>query len=236
MVIAGGSLTTAAHWVAYESLLFNDEESPFRASMLAGAPRLLVVAGENASGKSLFSRMLCARLHGTGLLPISISIRERTGAGDSGMGGMRRVFMLGDESDQSTGATSVQVVRSGFRNVKQKKESTLLALDEPELGLSDGYARAFGQYIGGQARETPKQCAGVVVVTHSRSLVAGLLGGYGEPPTFVLLDGDADLQRWLATPEVRTVEQLLALPELGLTRWRRINELSDQIKKHPTER
>jgi hypothetical protein len=220
------SLNAGARWVADQSLLFTDDQSPFRAWVAKGHPKLLVIVGENASGKSLFFRILCGKAREQKVTPVSISIRERTGAGSSDMSGLRRVMMFGDEIDQSTGAASIQVVQSGFRNLNHPQGS-ILALDEPELGLSDGYAKVFGQYIGQQTRKTPKVCAGVVVVTHSRSLVSGLVQGLGAEPSFVVCGPHPrSLQDWLATPEIQTIESLLALPDVGLERFRQVITLT----------
>ena len=218
-----------ARWVAETSMLFNDADSPFRAEVADGAPELVVVTGENASGKSLYVRVAGAVVQkDMGALPVSVSIRERTGAGTSEMGGMRRVMMFGDEQEQSTGATSVSVVQKAFGNLDRPNGSVLI-VDEPELGLAEAYARALGEYIGQQAQGIPAACRGVIVVTHSRPLVQGLIDGYGQTPTHAAVNADtpahAGLQRWLDSVEHRTVEELLALRDVGLGRWRRVNTL-----------
>jgi hypothetical protein len=221
------SAVGTARWVAAESMLFNDSGSPFRAAV-SGSARLLVVTGENASGKSLFVRVMAARLQQTEkVLPVTISIRERTGAGTSEVSGMRRVFMFGDEHEQSTGATSVNVVHNGFKNVDRP---SILILDEPEIGLSEAYAQALGTFIGEQAKDVPKQCIGVMVVTHSRPLVGGLIAGYGRRPTHVAVfpvevPQKAGVTGWLDHVEERSVEDLLALRDVGLERWRKVNKL-----------
>ena len=219
-------LAGMAHWIVTESVLINDEGSPFDATITPGDPRLLVIAGENASGKSLLFRVLCAQVRKAGALPVSLSIRERTGSGSGDMSRMRQVMMYGDESDQSTGAVSVQTVLTGFGNI-DRDGGSILALDEPELGLSDGYAHALGQLIGQRSRTTPDGCGGVVVVTHSRSLVRGIVAEIGAAPTFVHVGSSEqlDVDTWLTRPEPRTVEDLLALPEIGRARFRQANQL-----------
>lgn len=213
------NLPRLAQWVAEESVLFEDG-SPFVASVASGDPKLLVVTGENASGKSLLFRVLSAKINQAKATPVTLSIRERAGSGGSDMGGIRRVLMFGEESEQSTGATSVTSIKSAFEQNLDRPGGTVLGLDEPELGLSEGYASALGMYIGQQTRSIPAACAGVVVVTHSRPLVRGLIDGYGARPTHVALGCEADLDRWLDEPEVRSVEDLLALSDVGLERWR----------------
>jgi hypothetical protein len=222
------SAAALAQQVAAESLLFNNDESPFRAKVAKAAAKLVVVTGENASGKSLYVRVAAAVLQQEGVLAVSVSIRERTGAGTHEMGGMRRIMMFGDEQEQSTGATSVGVVQTAFRNL-DRAQGSMLIVDEPELGLSEAYARALGEYIGQQTRSVPASCLGVMVVTHSRALVQGLLDGFGKPLTHVAVSAEqlqeAGLVQWVDTVEQRSVDDLLALRDVGLDRWRRVNKL-----------
>jgi energy-coupling factor transporter ATP-binding protein EcfA2 len=114
-------LAGIVRYVCEESLMFADERSPFQAkAFYPKETRVCVIVGENASGKSVFFQVMAGvarREHK--LLPVTISIRERTGAGSHEMGGMRRTMMFGDESEQSTGATSYNVIQSGFHNVSK---------------------------------------------------------------------------------------------------------------------
>ena len=206
-------------------------DSPFSAQVARGNSKLVIVTGENASGKSLFVRVSAAALQrDDGALAVTVSIRERAGGGPHELGNLRRAMMFGDETEQSTGATSVGVVQTAFDNLDREQGSVLIT-DEPELGLSEAYARALGKLIGRRSRDLSKACRGVFVVTHSRPLVRGLLDGY-EAPTHVSVGADDDqrragLQRWLNDDEHRTVEQLLGLRDAGLDRWRRVNQLLD---------
>lgn len=217
-----------ARRVATDSLLFADAASPFTCAVADGAPTLTVVTGENASGKSLLVRVIGAIAHKAKILPVSVSIRERTGAGLGEMNGMRRIMMFGDESENSTGATSAKVVQTAFGNL-ERENGSLLILDEPEIGLAESYTRALGELIGQRTREIPAVCAGVVVVTHSRALVRGILDGFGAEPTHLAVAADQDAQagltRWLDVVEHRTVDELLALPSVGHERWRTVNQL-----------
>jgi hypothetical protein len=220
------SAAAVARWVAEESALFNDEGSPFHASVAGRAAKLVVVTGENASGKSLFVRVAGSVLRTKdGALPVSVSIRERTGGGSSDMGGIARSMMFGDEQENSTGAVSARVADTAITNNLTRESGSMLILDEPEIGLSDAFARAMGEHLGRQANRLPRGCRGVIIVTHSRSLVTGLVEGFGKTPTHAAVTAEqpatADLQRWLQTSEHRTVEELLALPAVGLDRWRR---------------
>lgn len=190
-----------ALWALTESKFFADEEAPFSGVLFTGDLRVTVIVGENASGKSLLFRVLQSLAKTKhDVTGITISIRERTGSGLHEMSHMRRAFMFGDEDQQSTGATSANVIDSGFKNAEGGSHGeTLLMLDEPEMGLSDGYARALGEFIGQKSQALAECCHGVVVVTHNRSLVSGLVDGLGAEPAFVNLSPDAiGLTDWLA--------------------------------------
>lgn len=115
-----------------ESLAFGGGESPFTARMAGGDPRLSVVVGANASGKSVLHRMVASLAHGHGIEPISLSIRERTGSNES-PGSMRRQWMYGSEHMDSTGNTSLRTTRKGFETMASRTSPAMLLLDEPEL-------------------------------------------------------------------------------------------------------
>lgn len=198
-----------------------EERLPFTAHHQSAESRVLVVAGPNCSGKSLFVESL--RSFGRTqheLSSVCVSIRERTGSGLSEMAGMRRMFMFGNESEQSTGATSVRVVGKAFDTVNahlEKKETkrNLLVLDEPELGLSDGYCRAMGAYLAQRAQQMHSASWGLVVVTHSKALVDALAQELGPEhiPGFVHMNSPLTLSEWTGSQESFSVEQLLDLAQ-----------------------
>ena len=171
--------------------------------------------------------------HKLDIAPIMISIRERTGAGTFEMAAMRRVMMFGDESEQSTGATSARVIGTGFNTLHDRAQNNLpalLMLDEPEMGLSDGYAAAMGTYLAQQCKQMPDLACGVMVVTHNRGLVRALIEALGETPSFVKTGDPASLEEWLEGERPRAVEELLALPTVGLERWRAVNRILQRLR------
>ena len=201
-----------------ESLAFSDEGSPFSARMDEGDARLTVVVGQNASGKSLLHRMVEGLAHTHGIEPISLSIRERTGSNES-PGSMRRQFMYGFEHRDSTGNTSLRTTRKAFETMEGRTGPAMLLLDEPEMGLSEGFAHAFGELIGRLSSTPPAAGCGVMVISHSRALVRGLEAGLGSRPGFVMTgDGPDTLQQWLDNPETRTIEDLEALAGISSAR------------------
>ncbi|AXQ68792.1 hypothetical protein HOU00_gp333 [Caulobacter phage CcrPW] len=207
-----------------ENSRFFGEDAVFQGTFFEGDERLLIIVGENASGKSLLFRVLAAwAKKDHKVTGITISIRERT---DSSVP-FRRMFMFGEESEKSTGANSFQVIESGFKNAESGGHGqTLLMLDEPEIGLSDGYARALGEYLGQRALTLTDSCQGLVVVTHSHSLVRGVLAGLKAKPAFVHVGPKPKaLDQWVDEPEHRTVEDLTKLGDVALERWRAIQKL-----------
>lgn len=206
------------------TVLFDTENCPFRFSSFRAEPtsRVLLIAGANATGKSLLFRHVAAAADEKGLSVITISIRERTGSGSFEMAAFRRSMMFGDEHEQSTGATSYRVVKTGFRNIhsrleKEDGQPTLLLLDEPEMGLSTGYAAAMGEYLAKEASALPARAPGLVVVTHSRDLVRQMLEHLPARPHFLYTGlSPLDLDTWISAPEHRTVEDLEKLEALGM--------------------
>lgn len=224
----------------YGAALWVDVELPFKATVHKGAPRVLVVVGENCSGKSFLVESL--RSWASGMQPkvynIQISIRERTGAGLYEQAAMRRAMMFGDESEHSTGATSISVLERAFSSMQDRHDSgypCLLVLDEPELGLSDGYAGAMGTWLARKAKALPESSVGIVIVTHSRSLVTQLARELGEIPSLVRMGAAGDLTDWLEQPEVRSVEDLIALDQLDTTSWRAVRNALAEVRKNSSK-
>lgn len=229
------SIAEIAQDLLAESVLFQKEEFPFEGTLIPGHPKVLLVTGENAAGKSFFFQVLhgWARAHFE-QAGITVSIRERTGAGTREDGGMRRMMMFGDESVQSTGACSVSVIERAFGNASEP--GRFLMLDEPELGLSDGYAVALGRYLAQKASEMPEASAGLVVVTHHRGLARALADELGQTPSFVFMrpkgaQESLDFTAWLSHVESRSVEDLLKLRALGFERKKAVREALEESKK-----
>lgn len=216
--IPGMVVQDLAAYLCEESIAFDGDESPFTADIVRGDPRLTLVVGGNATGKSIMHKMLVGLAHSHDIEPISLSIRERTGSNES-PGSMRRTFMYGYEHRDSTGNTSVRTTRKAFETLAGRSSPAMVLLDEPEMGLSDGFAHAFGELIGRLASDPPPVGCGVMVISHSRSLVRGLLKGLGAAPGYVVTGGGpATIGEWLDHAEVHTVEELEALGEVSSQR------------------
>jgi hypothetical protein len=224
---------------ATQRAIFSAEDNaPFQAHLTPGVDNVVLVTGSNASGKSVFFRVLAMlakdQAKATG---ITLSIRERTGSGTYEMAAFRRSMMYGEEHEQSTGACSVHTVDKGFSNARRYAEEgtpVVLMLDEPEMGLSDDYAAAMGQWLAEKAQAmTHQKELGLVVVTHSRPLVKRLVQALGQAPTFVNTDGPQTVEQWLKAKPVRTVEELLALDTVGMERRRAMDDFVNNRKRKP---
>lgn len=210
---------------AMDSQLFTDGQ-PFKGSLALGAEdsRVAIVAGPNASGKSLLVRLLAAWLTTDKIEPLQVSMRYRT------MAGMHRVFMFGSDEDQSTGATSLHAVLGATRASRDREDKHWVMLDEPDVGLSADYAAAMGEYLAQYGNDQPERSKGLLVVTHSQPLVMSLLQNLKLRPHFIHLGEPQSVEEWLHHPcSSRTVDELLNLDKLGHDRWRQVEA---QLKKN----
>lgn len=217
------------------------EGGVFQAHAQPGHPRVLAIAGSNAAGKSLFFRLLASAANDAKVLPLTVSIRERTGAGTGEMSGMRRMFMFGDESEQSTGATSLSTVSKAFINAQRYAEDegrrVVVMLDEPEQGLSEDYAAAMGRWLAERAAlMTHPGLLGLVVVSHSRPLMRALGDGLGRAPTFVCMDAPRGWGTWLDERPTKTVAELEALERTAQDRRRAVSAWSRERAAAKTPR
>lgn len=238
-------LKTMAEEMLLNNAFWADPGTPFVAHMdgmaqlapaerkTVNSSRVLLVAGDNASGKSLFVEYLRGYAkHFHGCTSISISIRERTGSGLSDMSGMRRTMIFGDESEQSTGATSVRVLQTAFNNLDawtQNGHDVLMVLDEPELGLSDAYSYAMGLLIAQRMSEITSPKANLVVVTHSKRLASGLVDGLAHQVPFIHMNEALQFTHWVARESVKSVQELLDLNEAGSAGRRNVRGLERKI-------
>lgn len=211
---------------ALNSRLFTGE-SPFRGFLAEGAPdsRVAIITGPNASGKSLMVRMLAATLNEEKVEPLQVSMRYRT------MGGIHRAFMFGNDEDQSTGATSLYAVQGALRTSRGREAQHWVMLDEPDIGLAEEYAAALGAHLAEFANDLPKAAKGFVLVTHSRALVRGFTAAMTAAPHFVHLEKEMSLDGWLASSSQRTIEELLALDDLGNKRHSALEAILRKARK-----
>lgn len=188
--------------------------------------KLLVVIGDNATGKSFITATLLAAGNGWhNINGYNVSMGRRTSDG------MEKLFVYGDETQESTGATTLKSIIGAFNNIKsyaEDKETSskmLLILDEPTLGLSLGYEKAMGKFIAQQFNEMKdiENVVGVVVVTHSKSMVKQIQA-CGLNPSVVSTESAKTLKDWYDEDEDKSIEDLLSLKQKGLDGLRAINK------------
>lgn len=167
-----------------------------------GQGKLLLVLGDNATGKSLVRRSLCLLCQDAGIESIPISMHGRSTT-------FLRGFIYGDESYQSTGEISAATVLKGISTCQTRTSAHIMIWDEPDLGMSEEYSQAAGIEIYRLAQNPPEHTVAIVVSSHSRYLVRELLPlhphyicmGKTPPPT---------LEAWLKRPmKPRSLQTLI---------------------------
>jgi hypothetical protein len=183
-------------------------------------PRFAVVTGENASGKSFLVRTLAHRMREDRprleVMAVTMNMRSR--------GGMERAFIWGDEGRDSTGRLSVKAVIGGLKTCRERDHDHVLILDEPDIGLAEGYAGALGEYVAAFVDEMPERTLGLIVVTHSRPLVRSLMPT--DPTSIRVGDDPRPLARWLEEgPIPRTLADIEGLAERSSATMSGINRV-----------
>lgn len=165
---------------------------------------VVIIYGENASGKSLFSSIIeqCARSEKIGCR--NACMRNRTSSG------IEKAFIFGDEGSQSTGATSLSVAVKCLSNTLKEDKDSLAILDEPDVGLSDYYTPALGKYIAEQMVIAPEH-VGLVLVSHSKLLMKSFLDTYNKPVSTIGINTELSLNDWISKNEIATLDELLSL-------------------------
>lgn len=191
--------------------------------------RVVVVFGENASGKSLVlnnSYQHIGSYEETRVETFSVSMRMRTSES------MGQGIMYMRERNSSTGASSVHAVTGVFRNAVERPHPVWIMLDEAELGLSDRYAASLGAYIAAMANTLPDHIRGVMVVSHSRVMLSRLLRDLETPPHEISMGENQSLAEYLARPfEVEaTVDDLEALLDRAHETRRFVRETQEAAK------
>lgn len=204
---------------------WNEEPNPEAAITLQiSGPRdarLVVIVGENASGKS-FVRRVVQGVHAqekrTEVINISMEAR-RTVAYNPML-----AFVYGDESWESTGDNSSQTILGAMKTSAAREEEHSIFWDEPDLGLSDGWAACAGREIARFMKKPPEHLLGAYIVTHSKPLASELVK---SNPIFIFVGETPrveSLQDWLARP-APVYESLAELGEIGHKRFLALEKL-----------
>lgn len=224
------SFTTAAGLLGhvFELAYFEPNEkgeTPIEHHWVRGRGNFVVCLGENASGKSFFRRLVTAICREAKVEAMPISMEGRGGE----YGGLRG-FIYGDESWQSTGENSSHTVLTGISTCRSRESSHVVFWDEPDLGLSDGWAAGCGVALREFAEALPALTYGAFVVTHSRALVRELLP---VEPHYLYFGADppATLKEWVEA-KVKPLD-LAKLGKVSHRRFKMIQAILDEVRKTP---
>lgn len=203
------------HLLEY-SALWAHKDMPFKPFFTPGAPGVIVIAGDNCTGKSLLARTLQGWAHHFGGLGLGLSFRQH-GAAQGGLP-LPPLYGAGDvPGDPLTrieGEASLTSLERAFAALRQSAHAgthSLLVLDAPETGLSDRYAASLGDLLAVHAKAVPEAAVGVVITTHSRAMVHQFVKAYGAFPSFVHMGAEQTLSDWLTNQAPATVADLRAL-------------------------
>jgi DNA repair ATPase RecN len=192
-------------------------------------PRALVITGENAGGKSLAVAILrqlsaeLAKLEDGKLEVMDIGMNRRVAAG------IERSFIFGHEATESTGNVSIRTAIRGIENSRARDQPHWLILDEPDIGVGDGYHQAIGQYFADFAKTLHPACMGFAVVTHSREIAREIVAAGASS-----LRVGPDLRpvhEWLEHGDRhKSIEDLLALRVEALNTKSKVTRLFELLK------
>jgi hypothetical protein len=189
--------------------------------------RYLLISGENAGGKSFVTRYLSMifRSDVPEFRTVDIGMKRRTTQDIS------RAFIYGgDEGERSTGTLSVQAFTGSLRNTREWDSPHMIVLDEPDLGLSEGYQTAMGEFLAREAGTITPKCMAVVLVTHSREIARHFMTL--NPHMMRIGDDLRPTRQWLDEgPLPRSAEDLKKLMDTGINRLRAISRIMDARKE-----
>jgi len=182
--------------------------------------KLLIVTGSNATGKTFFGRLISAYCKVKNGMDGKVECL-RVGMEIRATEGFHRAFILqGPESEESTGVNSVHMLEGVLRNAKMRKHDNIVVIDEPDIGLSEAYSIAMGEYIAEEIGDLSPLTKLVVIVTHSRHIVEGLLQ---YKPAHLRFGDLMTLEEWVEFgPPPKSIDDLLELPNQSREIWRRI--------------
>lgn len=189
---------------------------------------ITIIYGENASGKSLISKVIqsVCRYNEEKRIPVrAVSVANRTSSG------IEKAMIFGDESEQSTGETSFSVARLGLNSFKNDEGQSILIMDEPDIGLSRKYSKAFGRYIVEGVNETNPEEKSVIIVSHNIDFIESILTHYGKPVNFIGVNTKMSLREWMDDESEYDVADLEMLKSVGVSKWRGISKEIESRKK-----
>lgn len=190
--------------------------------------RILIVTGENAAGKSIALKAFQAYARRESDKQVEVM---RIGMEMRSQGGIERSFVFsGSEDEDSTGTLSINAVLGAIRTSIGRERRHMLLLDEPDIGLSEGYQAAVGCRLRSFMEEAPALLDGLVVATHSRPLVSALMD---LKPHCLRVGSDLrPTAEWLRNGSLpQSMEDLERLHEIQVKRWRNVTKILRERNK-----
>lgn len=207
-----------------KSPYFAGKQAPMVGDFQPGEGKVFIVTGENATGKSFFSRIANLILkRDYNLAAYRVGMDYRTGSG------VARCFVFsGDENEDSTGVLSINAIQGGLRTCQKHDQDHFMIFDEPDIGLSESYQGAVGKLFAKFAGSVPERTKLFVVVTHSRRIVRQLLP---LKPHHVRIGDKMTLAEFMADPPDKEIEDLDTLQESARDLYCKISKEIDKVRK-----
>lgn len=205
---------------------FSEEPAAIPFHRVDGKGKLIVIVGDNASGKSFCRRIVQLMCKKNEIECMAVSAEGRRQVSYAPW----LTFVYGDEAYEATGVNSMGTVISGIKTSHNRDSRHAIFWDEPDIGLSDSWAAGGGRKICEFALAPPENLVAALVVSHNKSLVRELLPA---EPHYLHLGTEAakapqTLQAWLDhVPAPRDPE---TLPELSHKRFKAIQKILERTK------
>jgi hypothetical protein len=179
-----------------------DGKVPIPLCFTEGQGKLILGLGGNASGKSFFRRVVQSVCKHADVECIHLSMEGR------GTSGITRSFIYGTEEYRSTGQNSAQTVLTAISTSLGRENKHVLFFDEPDIGLSDGWAASVGETLLKFSQNSTDQLVAAFIITHSKPLVRQLIPSNPHYLSFRSCPF-TPIKQWVnIPPEIRTLEEL----------------------------
>lgn len=182
---------------------------------MANNSKLVVITGENATGKSIVRRLVQVAGKDSKTEVIHLSQEGRSGSGN----GIMRACVYGAEDWESTGYISAHTVKGAIKTSRSRDHKHIIFWDEPDIGLSDNYAAGVGIQIREFVQNSPEKLFAAFVVSHSKPLIEQLLPAN---PFHLRLGSYMDLKSFVTSPVIPRDPELLHME--GHARFKRITK------------
>lgn len=206
------------HFIA-DALKSDFFETVLEAHWEKGESNLILVTGENATGKSFLRRIFTACLKKNDIESIALSMEMRAGSLTEPF---VRALVFGDEHCMATGNSTAQSITGAMNTSKNRSNRHAIIWDEPDVGLSDSYAMGASTEILEFLEKPPSKLFFALVTTHRKVMLEELRKG---KPHHVRLGDKKTLEEVLTGPiEPKRLEHL---KERNITLFRKIHKTYD---------